>query len=215
MQAIRTKYGGTWFRSRLEARWAAFFDLCRWSWDYEPLDLRGYIPDFVLSFRQPVLVEVKPFLWDGSTDEVAALGAAQTKIQLSGWQNAALIVGARLDQNYLGVLQRAPSEAWTPVGRDALADGCYGNVTHDFREAGNRTQWAPSPSSLTPTNRRCCCGQPAKHHVEGASTWLCDRCVQGVDDEWRSRATRTERPSRRKPGPRTSASSPPSTHPRR
>lgn len=57
---IPTEYGGVRFRSRLEARWAAFFDLLRWPWEYEPIDLRGYIPDFALTFpRAPMLVEVK------------------------------------------------------------------------------------------------------------------------------------------------------------
>lgn len=48
MKAIPTVYGGVCFRSRLEARWAAFFDLIEWSWLYEPIDLNGWIPDFQL-----------------------------------------------------------------------------------------------------------------------------------------------------------------------
>lgn len=48
------------FRSRLEARWAAFFDLIGWSWIYEPYDLNGYIPDFLVMGKAPFLVEVKP-----------------------------------------------------------------------------------------------------------------------------------------------------------
>lgn len=46
--AIPTMYAGVQFRSRLEARWAAFFDLVGWKWEYEPFDLEGYIPDFRL-----------------------------------------------------------------------------------------------------------------------------------------------------------------------
>lgn len=46
--AIPTAYGGVNFRSRLEARWAAMFDLLGWRWEYEPLDLDGYIPDFLV-----------------------------------------------------------------------------------------------------------------------------------------------------------------------
>lgn len=48
------------FRSRLEARWAAFFDLIEWPWIYEPYDLEGYIPDFLVTGKAPFLVEVKP-----------------------------------------------------------------------------------------------------------------------------------------------------------
>lgn len=48
VKAHPTWYKGVLFRSRLEARWAAFFDLCRWKWRYEPIDLEGWSPDFYL-----------------------------------------------------------------------------------------------------------------------------------------------------------------------
>lgn len=35
-KAIQTEYRGYLFRSRLEARWAVFFDACRIPWEYEP-----------------------------------------------------------------------------------------------------------------------------------------------------------------------------------
>jgi hypothetical protein len=59
--AIPTEYNGVQMRSRLEARWAAFFDLCGWKWSYEPFDLEGWIPDFMIEtpFCE-VLVEIKP-----------------------------------------------------------------------------------------------------------------------------------------------------------
>lgn len=60
--AIPTIYKGRRFRSRLEARWAAFFDLMKWPYEYEPFDLRGWIPDFVLTSGLQALVEVKPYL---------------------------------------------------------------------------------------------------------------------------------------------------------
>src|SRR3990167_9057502 len=43
-----TKYADVLFRSRLEARWAAFFDLLKWEWEYEPTDFQGWVPDFLL-----------------------------------------------------------------------------------------------------------------------------------------------------------------------
>lgn len=63
--AIPTMYAGVQFRSRLEARWAAFFDLIGWKWEYEPFDLPGYIPDFRVRKTDAVdpgwiLCEVKP-----------------------------------------------------------------------------------------------------------------------------------------------------------
>ena len=53
LKAIQTKYKGYLFRSRLEARWAVFFDACGVAWEYEPegYDLGGglyYLPDFLL-----------------------------------------------------------------------------------------------------------------------------------------------------------------------
>jgi hypothetical protein len=61
-------HAGIRFRSRLEARWAAFFDEVGWVWEYEPFDLTGYIPDFLISYikagrggpNTPFLVEVGP-----------------------------------------------------------------------------------------------------------------------------------------------------------
>ncbi len=53
IQAIETVYRGCKFRSRLEARWAVFYDALRIKWDYEPegFVLPGggkYLPDFYL-----------------------------------------------------------------------------------------------------------------------------------------------------------------------
>lgn len=57
-----TFYKGIEYRSRLEATWACFFDLCGWSFRYEPMDLNGWVPDFELTSksRKRLLVEVKP-----------------------------------------------------------------------------------------------------------------------------------------------------------
>lgn len=62
--SIPTMFNGTQFRSRLEAKWAAFFDNLNWRWEYEPLDLDGWIPDFVLwpGGKLPLLADVKPSL---------------------------------------------------------------------------------------------------------------------------------------------------------
>jgi hypothetical protein len=64
IKPIPTTYSGVNFRSRLEARWAAFFDLSRLEWDYEPFDLEGWTPDFILRYAPnqhcTFLAEVKP-----------------------------------------------------------------------------------------------------------------------------------------------------------
>ena len=56
-----TEYGGTTFRSQLEARWAAYFDRRGIAWEYEPARFDGWTPDFrlVLDGAQ-AYAEVKP-----------------------------------------------------------------------------------------------------------------------------------------------------------
>lgn len=50
IKAIETRYRGYRFRSRLEARWAVFFDALGLEWEYEPQGFEAngyrYLPDF-------------------------------------------------------------------------------------------------------------------------------------------------------------------------
>lgn len=72
-RAIETVYKGYKFRSRLEARWAVFFEALGLDWTYEPegFDLGGvwYLPDFKVKTPQgaDIWYEVKPK--DVETDE--------------------------------------------------------------------------------------------------------------------------------------------------
>ena len=64
-KAHPTRYQETLFRSRLEARWAAWADRLGWDWTYEPVDLNGWTPDFL--FRVPCMACAEPLeLKDGS-----------------------------------------------------------------------------------------------------------------------------------------------------
>jgi len=81
--AIPTVYKGIEMRSRLEAKWAAFFDAVGLPWEYEPIKLDGWWPDFRLivpctsdkcsEHHHTVLAEVKPFnsvkMFDGHASE--------------------------------------------------------------------------------------------------------------------------------------------------
>lgn len=73
LRAIETRYKGYRFRSRLEARWAVFFDAAHIAWSYEPEGYvlpsgRHYLPDFILrnvglrttKETRGILIEVKP-----------------------------------------------------------------------------------------------------------------------------------------------------------
>lgn len=63
IKAIDTVYNGYKFRSRLEARWAVFFDALRIKWEYEKEgyelgELGRYLPDFYLP-ESSWFVEIK------------------------------------------------------------------------------------------------------------------------------------------------------------
>lgn len=74
-KAIETAYAGYKFRSRLEARWAVFFDALGIKWEYEPegfilADGTWYLPDFWLPRfcgDGGLWIEVKPCGGDFST----------------------------------------------------------------------------------------------------------------------------------------------------
>jgi hypothetical protein len=78
-KSIPANYRGQHFRSRLEVRWAVFFDVLGIAWHYEPetFDLQGpdglvrYLPDFWLP-QQECYAEIKP----GSPNEIEALKAS-------------------------------------------------------------------------------------------------------------------------------------------
>jgi hypothetical protein len=121
--AIETVYRGVTFRSRLEAKWAAFFDLCQWKWEYEPIDLNGYIPDFILTFpNAPILVEVKPALY------LKDLCQFTEKIDASGWDKESMVVGASMfdcdfgDESAIGILKEIRSQRDVEFG---CPDNCW------------------------------------------------------------------------------------------
>lgn len=149
IKAIPTLYNGTQFRSRLEARWAATFDLLGWTWEYETLDLDGYIPDFLVNKR---IIEVKP------ATSFADYAEAQTKIERSGWTGEASVVGAVVgsylpdhDLACMGVdWERFDGERhWGPW----LVDGSN-RITNAWRQAGNLTQWKAPVEHKAPRSQR-------------------------------------------------------------
>lgn len=78
VRPIETRYHGYRFRSRLEARWAVFFDTLgvRWEYEVEGFELPSgrYLPDFWLP-REHLWVEIKPdwelFMHDDRTWSIA------------------------------------------------------------------------------------------------------------------------------------------------
>ena len=135
IKAIPTTYAGVNFRSRLEARWAAFFDLVGWEWDYEPFDLNGWTPDFLLKTSiGHVLAEVKPI------DVRAAGSDALIDVFLKALHHA-------LDKRILLLGLNPPGMALHTIeGDDVLSETMAvpdGKQIKGWREAGNLVQWLP------------------------------------------------------------------------
>lgn len=73
IKPIETVYNGYRFRSRLEARWAVFFDAAGIKYEYEPEgfelpDGTKYLPDFYFQ-DEDIYVEVKP-IRNNATEEI-------------------------------------------------------------------------------------------------------------------------------------------------
>lgn len=104
IKAIDTIYKGYKFRSRLEARWAVFFDAVKVKWDYEVegFDCDGvwYLPDFILydvyvrrSLVPKLYVEVKGVLTEKDIEKIR-LFSGFDKLDLGPLcENPTLIVG--------------------------------------------------------------------------------------------------------------------------
>lgn len=85
LKPIETRYRGYRFRSRLEARWAVFFDALGVRWEYEKegyeLTEGRYLPDFWLP-ELNLWLEIKPTYpdWDSETlKKCRSLGYATNK----------------------------------------------------------------------------------------------------------------------------------------
>jgi hypothetical protein len=91
---------GIQFRSRIEALWAYIFEKLHWDWEYEPIDLDGYIPDFIIKFGEDeILIEIKGDMniWRKEVYE-----PHKEKIIASGWKGKFGILGSVYETNYHG-----------------------------------------------------------------------------------------------------------------
>lgn len=146
-RGIPTKYKGVQFRSRIEARWAAFFDRLEWPWEYETFDLERYIPDFTLNFpHKPILVEVK---YELSLD---TLEPHAKKMESTSWSGEGLIVGACLFH--------------TSGGYDP---GCSVGMIGERAEDTDEPPWMWTESALI----KCKCGFGVN---SSTSLYNCRRC---------------------------------------
>ena len=88
-KAIQTEYKGYLFRSRLEARWAVFFDAMGIEWEYEPegivlSDGTNYLPDFYLPHFH-CYFEVKRRSIKGTPEEERAISKISNGEYTDSW----------------------------------------------------------------------------------------------------------------------------------
>ncbi len=169
--AIPTMYNGLQFRSRLEARWAAMFDVCGFRYDYEPMDFNGYIPDFRIG---EIFFEVKPttvFSPEAALKMANALsienGECAVLLQDSptilpylpfarkiGWRISSYGPDKERFSNHVLIVQVAsPTQRYRIIAMRAalFADGTLDRVQFDdgsgidraWRDSCNVTQWLP------------------------------------------------------------------------
>lgn len=118
--AIPTEYKGRRYRSRLEAKWAAFFDLCGWDAEYEPFDLGEWSPDFLIKGKtNEILVEVKPI----SEIDVPTIYKMHRSALEKGFPGELLLVGSTpfksdFEVPYLGWLCSSESPLSPPSGKE-------------------------------------------------------------------------------------------------
>lgn len=134
------------FRSRLEARYAAYFDGRGWPWVYEPFDLPGYTPDFSVTIAGvDTLVEVKP------ATKLGQLGAPIARILRAGWRGPWMVVGAD------------PDVALQGRGRHTTQRRYLGQEDRSaWASANNITQWKGAGEAVKATPSTCeHCGKQA------------------------------------------------------
>lgn len=121
VKAIETSYRGYRFRSRLEARWAVFFDELKIGFQYEPEgfeleDGLRYLPDFFIP-RIEFFAEVKPVELTKAERHKATLLSKYTKMPVL------LLVGPPDFKTYDAIA--AWDENWGPLVTDYLLDVDY------------------------------------------------------------------------------------------
>tara|TARA_B100001564_G_scaffold5005_1_gene4359 strand:- start:1664 stop:2764 length:1101 start_codon:yes stop_codon:yes gene_type:complete len=138
------------FRSISEAKWSYIFDILNFDWSYEPFELHGYIPDFIISTKtglNNILVEVK-----GGEHSIENLPDYLDKILNSGWKGDIIILPCEpLDNGLLGIFYNKNDKKIKPLnlGEKYMQNGLFGFDISIFENkfngikslVKNQTQW--------------------------------------------------------------------------
>lgn len=141
MKAIETEYNGFLFRSRLEARWAVFFDTLGVAYRYEPegyvlRDGTHYLPDFWLP-ELDCWIEIKPSYMGVRKSVRELMWAIPDELRTT-------LTGFGMEVGPIILFQGVPDYSWGGVlfaldtcdsGGGAYMENCgfaYCNVCHRF-----------------------------------------------------------------------------------
>jgi hypothetical protein len=141
IKAIETRYKGYRFRSRLEARWAVFFDAIDVRWEYEPQGFRlsdgtMYLPDFHLpGFHQRdkgIYVECKPHVGTHRWKNALQLAAdADVCVLLADGEPAAKVYQLAVPITMAPMSTRRDSLMWDSFFYSKYLPG--GSCGHEYR----------------------------------------------------------------------------------
>lgn len=162
IRAIETRYAGCRFRSRLEARFAIFFDELRIPWEYEPEGFETsagpYLPDFRIRIPQVKdygqhyqWFEVKP---PGVEDDPRHVAFAAEIVE-------PVIVARGLPRDYHAQLlgRRSPLMAYNVNGRGpwpvAFCDSSDQHFGMSYCALGDNRHWCQEAMNQTLTGETC------------------------------------------------------------
>lgn len=169
LRAIETVYHGYRFRSRLEARWAVFFDTLGIKYEYEKEgyelgDAGWYLPDFWLP-EQRCWVEIKG---DEPTQQEIEKAQALAKLRVHDWEQ-------------LGPVYIFSGQIVVPSDHVAVpvAHGCWGNDNAKLSRDLPRHCWQLCPVCRTFTI------WSQYGHLGPTNNWQCITCDCGDErDKW-------------------------------
>lgn len=145
LRAIDTFYAGFRFRSRLEARWAVFFDRIGIEYDYEPQGYRlthcFYLPDFYLKLSD-CFVEVKPDV----SERVNEADRTLTDFVSTTHKRIVLLIGLPRDL-------RAVLYVWQSEQEIVVRTPCDWSRVSGFNEAALAAQQARFEYGAMPATR--------------------------------------------------------------
>ena len=160
LKPIPTRYKGYHFRSRLEARWAVFFDALRLPWEYEPqgfsLKSGFYLPDFKVTYPdrgapQEYWFECKGDLSSVRDDEWArmiefeeAIDANSTLIVLDGVPERKMYLSPKLACGWESDSDSPPPKRPYKATLGAFLDGRHGFALYSHKER----PWFDEPAYL-------------------------------------------------------------------